>query len=108
MHPSDHPLLVITSITGLDAARALARAMVEQGLAACAQLQAIESVYVWQGKLCQGEEQRILFKTRVGQQAALEAAIRALHSDELPALYVLKPDAMLPEFADWIARQTGG
>ena len=42
-------LLMLTTVATRADADALARAMVEQRLAACAQISAIESVYRWHG-----------------------------------------------------------
>lgn len=103
---TDSPLLVFTSITGADAAQALAEALIELRLAACVQIETIRSVYRWQGQICHGEEQRLLIKTRRALWPALQQAILARHSDTLPALYALEPAEMLAPFADWLRAET--
>ena len=101
------PLLVVTTVGTADAARALARAMVEQRLAACAQITAIESVYRWNGAIEHEPEWRVLFKTRAGGYAALEAAIRAAHPYALPAIHAVATEHAYGPYADWVADSTG-
>ena len=96
-------LLVLTTVgTHADAER-LARAMIESRHAACAQISAIDSVYRWQGAVLHEAEWRVLFKTTAAAYPALEAALRAQHPYELPAILAWPCSAALPEFAAWVA-----
>ena len=99
-------LLVLTTLATPEQARALGRAVVERRLAACAQVQAIESVYRWQGALHQEPEWRLLLKTTAARYPALQAALRAEHPYELPAIVALPCHDALPEFAAWVAAET--
>ena len=55
------PIAVVTTVARLEDAQAMARALVERRLAACAQIERIESVYRWQGAVQQEPEYRVLF-----------------------------------------------
>ena len=98
-------LLVLTTVATRADADALARAMVEQRLAACAQISAIDSVYRWQGAVQSEGEFRVLFKTTAERDPALEAALRSSHPYELPAIVALPVVQALPAFADWVAHE---
>lgn len=99
-------IAVTTTVATEEDARALSRALVERRLAACAQISRIESVYRWQGRLQQEPEYRVLFKTTEPLYAQVEAAIRALHPYELPAIYaVAVSQAHLP-YAQWVSDET--
>jgi len=99
--------LVLTTVaTSADAER-LARMMVEQRLAACAQINAIDSVYRWNGALQCETEWRLLFKTTEAARPALQAALRAAHPYELPAIVALPMDAQAA-FADWVRKEVVG
>lgn len=98
-------LLVLTTVATRANADALARAMVEQRLAACAQISAIDSVYRWQGAVQSEGEFRVLFKTTAERYPALEAALRSSHPYELPAIVALPVVQALPAFADWVAHE---
>ena len=56
-------IAVVTTVAKKKDARALARALVEAGLAACAHITRIESIYTWRDRLEHGKEYRVLFKT---------------------------------------------
>jgi len=100
--------LVTTTVATRDDALALARAMVERRLAACAQITAIESVYRWQGALQQELEFRILFKTTAAAWPALAAALREQHPYELPAIVAVAAAGADEDFARWVADETAG
>jgi periplasmic divalent cation tolerance protein len=99
-------IVVITTTDTLEEAQRLARTMVEQRLAACAQISAIESYYRWKGQVEHAPEYRILFKTTAEQYSALEQAIRQMHSYELPAIFALMVSEALPEYAAWVSEST--
>lgn len=80
----------------------MARALVERRLAACAQITQIESVYRWDGAIRHEPEFRIVFKTVVGRYVELEAAIRELHSYQLPAIYAVAVDLADTRYAQWV------
>jgi len=101
-------LAVYTTVATADDARALAHAIVGQGLAACAQITPIESVYVWDGAVQQSLEMRLLFKTTDAMYPSLEAALRARHPYELPAIHAVAWAQVEPAFAAWVADGSSG
>lgn len=96
-------IAVYTSIGSKDEARQLARRVIESRLAACAQIDKIESFYHWQGVVENEPEFRILFKTTPAAYAALEALIKAHHPYEEPAIYALDVKDGAAGYFDWIA-----
>jgi periplasmic divalent cation tolerance protein len=83
--PRDTTLvLALTTEADQERAEALARALLERRLAACINLLPLLSLYHWQGRLERGQEVQLLIKTPEHQLAALEAAVRELHSYETP------------------------
>jgi len=95
-------LAVHTTVASLDAARRMARTLVERKLAACAQIGEIESFYAWQGALANEREFRILFKTTEWRVAEVESAIRELHDYELPAIHAVALEHVDPAYGRWI------
>jgi len=98
------PIAVVTTVASRAEAVALAHALVQQRLAACAQISEIESIYRWRGEVQQGPECRIVLKTTRERYAQLERTIRALHPYELPAIHALAFDAVHAPYAEWIAQ----
>ncbi len=95
-------IAVVTTVASRKEARALARALVEAQLAACAQISRIESIYPWKGAIEHGKEYRVLFKTLDEHYAAVERAIRELHSYELPAIHAFPMMHVSDAYAAWI------
>ena len=91
-----------------DRALPLARALVEQGLAACVNvLPAVTSVYQWKGRVEQESEHTLLIKVSAARVEALAERIRALHPYDVPEIVVLPVDVALsdPRYVAWV-RQT--
>lgn len=104
---SEGVLVVLTTLATQADAQALARQLVERHLVACAQINAIESIYRWQGSIVQDSEWRLLLKTSPNRYAALEAAILELHPYDLPAIVALPCSHALAPFAEWVAQELG-
>ena len=100
------PWLVVTTVGSLEQAQQLARAIVHLRLAACAQIEAIESIYRWRGEVLEDSEFRVLFKTQPARYAQIEAAIRQHHPYELPAIHAIPTVAAEPAYAAWVAENS--
>ncbi|HEX4024918.1 MAG TPA: divalent-cation tolerance protein CutA [Steroidobacteraceae bacterium] len=101
-------IAVVTTVATAAQARAMARALVTRRLAACAQICAIESVYRWKDRVHEEPEHRIVFKTTSERYQALEAAIKELHSYELPAIHALALEQVHAPYAQWIEQNCTG
>ena len=101
-------LAVYTTVATADEARRIARALVERRLVACAQVGAIESLYVWEGATRHEPEFRLMLKTTDTRYAAVEAAIRELHSYELPAIHAVALEHAYEPYAAWVAQGCDG
>lgn len=105
--PAAALLLVLTTVGTRDDAERLARSMVGQRLAACVQIEAIDSVYRWDGQLQHEGELRLLLKTCAATYPALEAALRREHPYTLPAIVAVPCERAEPAFAAWVAQECG-
>lgn len=98
----------VTAADGTEAAR-IARAMVEQRLAACANIvDGMRSVYWWQGKVEEASETVLILKTVRERLGALIAAVKALHSYECPCIEAFEVADGNPDFLAWIRQETQG
>lgn len=87
----------------------LARALVEERLAACVNLIApVQSVYRWEGKLEQSEEQLLIIKTHRRLFAGLEKRVRELHSYAVPEIVALPIIEGSQDYLRWLSEQTPG
>ncbi len=100
-------IVVVTTVGTRAEARAMARTLVEQQLAACVQIAEIESFYGWAGETRNEPEFRLWCKTVSERYAEVEAAIRGLHPYELPAIYALPVEAIFAPYAEWVQSASG-
>jgi periplasmic divalent cation tolerance protein len=100
-------LLVFTTLPSADKAAELAKALVDERLAACANLlPAIRSIYRWQGKLQDENEVLVLLKTRAEHLERLKLRILELHPYEVPEVLAVPVEAGYQPYLDWIAGET--
>ena len=86
-----------------DEADRIARTLVDERLAACANiLGSCRSIYRWQGAIEQGEEIAALFKTRADVADKLIARLAELHSYDVPAAVVWPIASALTAYAQWV------
>lgn len=102
-HAAPRCIAVVTTLPSVEQAQALARTLVQRRLAACAQIEPIESLYIWDGALQQEPEVRLLLKTVAPLYDRVAEAITALHSYELPAIHAVALDPIAADYARWIA-----
>ena len=85
----------------------LARALVDERLAACVnRIATVQSVYRWEGKLEQSEEQLLIIKTQKRLFAALEKRVRELHSYSVPEIVALPIIEGSQDYLRWLGDQT--
>lgn len=88
-------------------AKRIARILVEERLAACANiLGPCHSIYRWQGKVEEADEVAAIFKTRADTAAALAARIAKLHSYDVPCVVAWPVSEALPAYGSWVISET--
>ena len=81
--------------------------MVEAQLAACVNIiPAIESMYRWKGKVVKSQEVLLIFKSTEGRYAALEKAIKAIHTYDTPEIIALPVKKGLAQYIGWVCCET--
>ena len=84
-------------------AERIARTVVEEQLAACANiLGPIHSIYRWEGAIETADEVAAIFKTHHWYSDALMERIAALHSYKVPCVVTWPIDKILRNYADWV------
>lgn len=85
----------------------LARSVVTERLAACANiLDGMHSIYWWQGEISEDDETVVVFKTAAQRVAALTERILALHSYDVPCVVEIPLGGGNAAYFDWIAAET--
>lgn len=104
---NDPALLVFSTFPDRPTAHRIARELVEERLAACANLlPALESIYRWDGKLEENTEVLVLFKTTEARFPALQVKLRSLHPYEVPEIVAVPVAVGLPAYLRWVAENS--
>ncbi len=101
--------LILVYMTAPDrkTARALARRLIEDRLAACVNIGGvIESTYRWKGKVEHAREVALVAKTRRALLARLTQCVRARHPYETPCVVAYPIVGGHPAFLAWLRAET--
>ena len=94
--------LIITTAADRESAKKIARMLVEKQLAACVQMLPIESIYLWQEKICEENETALFIKSKTALFDEIKEAIKENHSYEVPEIIQMPVTDGLPEYLKWI------
>ena len=95
--------VVLTTAGSEEQAVNMARELVDRRLAACVNIATqVCSIYRWKGKVLQDEEKLLVIKTAEHLFPEVRAAIRELHTYELPEMILLPIVDADPEVAEWL------
>ncbi len=95
--------MVLTTAGSQEEARKIAKALVEQKLAACVNIvPGVESIYRWQGKVESAAEWLLLVKTEHEALERVRNAIQELHSYDLPECIMLEIADGSTAYLEWI------
>ncbi|HIJ89618.1 MAG: divalent-cation tolerance protein CutA [Desulfobulbaceae bacterium] len=97
---------VATTVATEEEGGAIAGMLVEKRLAACVQvIGPMTSHYRWQGKIETAGEYLCLVKSRAALYPEIEAAIKSMHSYEVPEIVVMPVIAGSREYLAWLAAE---
>jgi len=96
--------LVLVTCANIAEARRIARAVVEDRVAACVNILpgAITSIYRWKGKVESARERLLLIKTSRKRLAKLQATVERLHSYKVPEFIALPIVAGSRVYLGWL------
>lgn len=99
---------VTTTLPDRDAAQRLGRRLVEERLAACAQVVGpVSSVYWWQGEVETAGEWYCYLKTTAARVPALTSRIRELHPYETPEIIAVPVTEGDAAYLRWVEECVG-
>jgi len=83
-------------------ARMIGRKLVEERLAACANIFPITSIFRWKGSIDEANEFGIVIKTRSDKVKEIEKRVKELHSYEVPCVVSFKIEEGSQQYLKWI------
>jgi periplasmic divalent cation tolerance protein len=103
----ENEFIVVLCTAAPGEAEPLARALVQERLAACVNLSPVRSCYIWEGKTNLDEEMLLIIKTKKSQFEPLKKRILELHSYAVPEIIALPIVEGHQPYLDWIAQSVG-
>lgn len=102
-------ILVVTTVGTEEEANELAQELVERHHSCCVNILPVHrSVYRWQGKICTDSEFMLIIKALDANYPAIEAAIKEVHSYELPEILAFDIKQGEEGFLHWIYACSSG
>ena len=99
--------VVFITVPSTEVAHKIARALVEERLAACVNIvPAIKSVYRFEGALHEDDELLLVAKSVPHRLAALFARVAELHPYRVPECIALPVESGLPRYLEWVVGET--
>lgn len=95
-------LEVHTSFSGLSEAKRVARTLVEEHLAACANVVPAHSIYRWKDTVEEADEVIVILKTDREHYPALEKRLTQLHPYEVPMIVAIPLHAGSTSYLSWL------
>lgn len=100
-------LIIFVTATNRKEAVRIGEEMVSMRLAACANIiPGIQSIYRWKGKVAKAREVLLILKSTKPRYHALEKAIKAMHTYEIPEVIALPVTEGLERYIRWVRSET--
>src|SRR5205807_5490083 len=100
---AENALLALSTFPDFETARRIARQLVTENFAACANIiPAIESIYRWKETIETSAETLVFFKLSEDRQSSFQEKLRSLHPYEVPEIIFFPIASGLPEYLRWV------
>lgn len=101
-------LVVLVTTGSLEDGQSIARTLVTERLAACANVvPGIRSFFFWEGRVQEEVEALLVIKTRRERYEALQRRILELHPYSVPEILALPVEAGSASYLGWLAETVG-
>lgn len=92
-----------STFPSIEIAREVARVLVEKKLVACVNLvPAVESIYQWDGKICEEKEVLAMMKVPKSKLGELQDLLVKLHPYDVPEFIILEIKGGHQAYLEWI------
>ncbi len=100
-------IVIFVTTSSISEAKKIGRALVENKLVACSNIVSpIQSIYRWQGKVCEDKEALIILKTKKKLFKQVEKRVKELHSYEVPEIIAIPVTEGSDNYLSWVKNET--
>lgn len=100
-------IVIFVTTASVKEAKLIGRLLVEEGLAACANiLPAVSSIFFWEGKVCEEDEILLILKSRKSCFDRLSEMVKKHHSYSVPEIIALPIIVGSDPYLKWIREST--
>lgn len=96
--------IILTTTNDEALATFIAMELLSMQLAACVQIDKIESLYIWEGEIKKSPEYRVLIKTIVSSYKDVELYLQKHHNYDTPEIMMLEIDHIEERYLGWISK----
>ena len=105
----DRVMVALTTAPSAEVAERIGRSLVEERLAACANVvPGITSIFRWKGAVERESEALVILKTTAADVEALERRVVELHPYEVPEVIAWPIEAGHGPYLEWVRAETRG
>jgi periplasmic divalent cation tolerance protein len=94
--------VIITTTDNAKTAKLIAKTLVKAGLAACVQLDQVQSFFCYEGRAEQTKEIRLFIKAPSDNYKSIEKSIKFNHNYQFPQIIKLDITGGLPQYLNWV------
>ena len=100
-------VVILVTAGNREEAEVIADVLLEQNRAACVNIVlAVDSHFLWQGKLEAGQEVLLIIKTQASLVDEVTNLVKTIHSYDVPEIIALPIIGGNPEYLAWIDTET--
>ncbi len=97
------PIIIQTTCSDKNEAKKIAKVLIEESLAACIQMENIESFYKWENQFCNDKEVLLNIKTKKENFKKIKSKIKELHSYDVPEIICIKIENLSKDYKKFIS-----
>jgi periplasmic divalent cation tolerance protein len=100
-------VVILITAPSMDEAQKIAHSLVNEHLAACVNIVSqIQSIFYWQGKVCDEKEVLLVCKSRAPLFTKISERVKALHSYTVPEIIALPIVKGSEDYLHWMQEMT--
>jgi len=100
-------IAVYITAKNIDEAQSIGRKLIKERLVACVNIfENMQSIYWWNGEICEDSEVVLIAKTRLSNFDKIISSVKSIHSYQVPCIVSFPIENGNPDYIKWIENET--